>query len=257
MFNDFQNKHVVVTGASSGIGFAVAEAFVNHGAIVYIVAKNDDIFIAEKKLQKLSNKKVTALKCDISCNESLKNEFSKIDTIDVFIANAGVEFPTPINDNSNENMENFQNIINTNVTGTYLSIKNAIDKIPDRGCILITSSIWGKTAVPEFSAYISSKHANLGLMKVLAKELGTREIRVNAVCPGWVKTAPAMHSLKKMALHQNTSQETLLNELASEQCFGEVQEPNDVALCYLMLASSYAINITGQAVNADRGALVV
>ena len=61
--------------------------------------------------------------------------------------------------------------------------------------IVITSSIWGKTGAADFAAYVTSKHANIGFMRVLAKELGPRGIRVNAVCPGWVRTRAALRSL--------------------------------------------------------------
>ena len=67
------------------------------------------------------------------------------------------------------------------------------------GSIVLTSSIWGKTGAADFAAYVTSKHANIGFMRVLAKELGPKGIRVNAVCPGWVKTRAALRSLAKVS----------------------------------------------------------
>jgi 3-hydroxybutyrate dehydrogenase len=108
-------------------------------------------------------------------------------------------------------------------------------------------------AVPEFSAYVTSKHANLGFMRVMAKELGPRGIRVNAVCPGWVKTDAAMLSLRNMATRTGKSEDELLSEIVGAQVLPGLLEPEDLASPYLFLASDGAKDMTGQALMLDRG----
>ena len=122
---------------------------------------------------------------------------------------------------------------------------------------MITSSVWGKSAAAEFSAYVASKHANIGFMRVLAKELGPRGIRVNAVCPGWVKTRAAMRSLKAVSAKADMSQDDMLAEILGAQALPGLMEPDDVVDLYLFLASDHARNMTGQAINIDRGELMI
>jgi len=91
------------------------------------------------------------------------------------------------------------------------------------------------------------------MTKSWAKELGERGIRVNAVCPGWVRTDAAMASLKHMAAREGLSEATLLEEIVATQALGGLMDPDDVAGTYLFLASPLAANITGQSLGVDRG----
>jgi NAD(P)-dependent dehydrogenase (short-subunit alcohol dehydrogenase family) len=125
------------------------------------------------------------------------------------------------------------------------------------GSIVLTSSIWGKIGAADFSAYVTSKHANIGFMRTLAKELGPKGIRVNAVCPGWVRTRAALRSLKEVAARAEVSEQAMLEEILSAQALPGLMEPDDVASLYLFLASDQAASITGQAYNVDRGEVMV
>jgi 3-hydroxybutyrate dehydrogenase len=93
-------------------------------------------------------------------------------------------------------------------------------------------------------------------MRTLAKELGPRGITVNAVCPGWVETVASMRSLGTMAARAGRAEKDLLDDITATQALGGLMQPDDVALPYLFLASPAAANITGQALNVDRGELI-
>jgi len=93
-------------------------------------------------------------------------------------------------------------------------------------------------------------------MRSLAQELAVKEITVNAVCPGWVRTDGAMRSLKQMAQRDGRSEDKLLDEITSAQALPGLMEPDDLASTYLFLASAAASNITGQTLNVDRGELM-
>jgi 3-hydroxybutyrate dehydrogenase len=140
--------------------------------------------------------------------------------------------------------------------GTYYVTRDALPKMHKGGRIIVTSSMWGKTAVAEFSAYCTSKHANIGFMRSLAQELAPRGISVNAVCPGWVRTKASMRSLAAMAERENRSEDELLAEIVGAQAIGGLMEPEDMVATYLFLASAAADNITGQAFTVDRGEIM-
>jgi 3-hydroxybutyrate dehydrogenase len=252
---DFSGQIVMVTGASQGIGFGVAREFALRGATVHILAQNNSIFEAAEQLTAETGKYVKGWLCDITDSARVDEVFSQLESLDVFVANAGLEDVTPIVERSRKAESKFRRVIDINVIGTYLTTRAAVPLLKNGGRIIITSSIWGTTAVPELSAYVASKHANIGFMRSMAQELGPSGIRVNAVCPGWVMTGPALNTLKVMAHERNISEEECKKMISDDQSLPGVQTVQDVAQTYLYLASPLAINITGQKINADRGSI--
>ncbi|AGI67482.1 short-chain dehydrogenase/reductase [Octadecabacter antarcticus 307] len=246
---DFTRKSVLVTGASSGIGRGVAAAFAKAGADLTILSSTDSIHEAAATMRG----NVKAIKCDISDASAVTAALAGIERVDVLVNNAGLEKPTPLSGTNPTGDATFERVIAINVNGTRNVTDTLINRIPDGGRIIITSSIWAKTAVGGFSAYVASKHANVGLMRTWAQELGPRGIRVNAICPGWVKTGPAMASLGELAKASDTSEEALLAEIMSAQAIDGLMTPDDMAHTYMFLASEGGRNITGQAINVDRG----
>ena len=144
-------------------------------------------------------------------------------------------------------------IIEINVIGTYYVTREAVPLMGPGSSIVLTSSVWGKSGAADFSAYVTSKHANIGFMRTLAKELGPRGIRVNAVCPGWVRTRAALRSLTEVAARAGVSEDAMLADILSAQALPGLMEPDDVAGLYLFLASDHAASVSGQAYNVDRG----
>ena len=250
---DFSGKRVLVTGASHGIGYAVAEGFARSGAEVTILSSTADIAEAATRLTAASGRKVCAEICDITDRDQVRRSVGGLGPIDVLINNAGLERLTPMYEEGDEVERLFARIIEINLIGTYYVTRQALTRMPAGSSIIITASIWSKSAAAEFAAYVTSKHGNLGFMRVLAKELGPRNIRVNAVCPGWVKTRAALRSLEEVSARAQISEDDMLGQILAGQALPGLMEPDDVANLYLFLASDLARNITGQAVNVDRG----
>ncbi len=250
---DFTGKRVLVTGASHGIGFAVAEGFVRAGADVTILSSTADIEDAAKKLSAAARRDVTGLICDITDRAQVRRAVGSLAGLDVLVNNAGLERLTPMYEEGDEVERLFARIIEINLVGTYYVTREALTRMKEGANIIITASIWSKSAAAEFAAYVTSKHGNLGFMRVLAKELGPRKIRVNAVCPGWVRTRAALRSLTEVSARAQVSEDDMLEQILAGQSLPGLMEPEDVANLYLFLASDLASNITGQAVNVDRG----
>lgn len=248
---DFSGEKVLVTGASRGIGFAVAKGFALAGAEVTILSSGNGIHAAADEITAVTGRPCRALECDITSSASVKAALAGLGRIDVLVNNAGLERITPLLEEGVE--DTFHRITEINVNGTFHVTRHAVPKMAAGGRILITASIWSRVAVAEFSAYITSKHANLGFMRVMAKELAPRGIRVNAVCPGWVRTEAAMLSLQNMSLRTGRTEDDLLAEIVGAQVLPGLLEPDDLAAPYLWLASDGARDMTGQALMLDRG----
>jgi len=253
---DFTRRKVLVTGGSRGIGLGVAEGFIRAGADVTILASGSQTIEIASSLSKKHGRNVAGLVCDITDRDAVASSVGGLERIDVLVSNAGLELITPIDAEGREVEEIFHRIISINVMGTYYVTREALPKMHDGGRIILTSSMWGKSAVAEFSAYCTSKHANIGFMRSLAHELAPRGISVNAICPGWVRTVASMRSLTTMAQRGNRSEEDVLAEIVDSQAIGGLMEPEDMAATYLFLASDAANNITGQAWTVDRGELM-
>jgi NAD(P)-dependent dehydrogenase (short-subunit alcohol dehydrogenase family) len=247
MTTGLRGKSVVITGASRGIGLGVARAFAAEGASLTLIA--DDPAVIDRAAA-LGARGAVA---DITDIAAVERALSPLPRLDVLVNNAGLELLTPIADGGPEVETAFRRIIEINVVGTQIVTRRALPLMGAGGVILNTASIWGRTAEAGFGAYVASKHAVIGLTKTWAKELGPRGIRVNAVCPGWVRTEASMRSLAVMSARSGTPEADLLARITGGQALPGLMEPDDVGSLYVFLASDAARNITGQSMGVDRG----
>lgn len=243
----FSGATVLVTGASRGIGLAVARAFSAAGATLHLLA--DDPVVTERA----DALGATGHIVDVTDEPAISAALERVGRIDVLINNAGFERMTPLDDPDPEIDRIARRIIEINVIGTRLVTRRALPRMPDGAAIINTASIWGRVAEPLFDAYVASKHAIIGLTKTWARELGPRGIRVNAVCPGWVRTDAAMASLARMSARTGRDEAGLMAAILRGQALEGLMEPADVVGPYLFLASDLAVNVTGQTLGVDRG----
>jgi 3-hydroxybutyrate dehydrogenase len=248
-----ENKTVLVTGASRGIGFGVAKAFAEAGADLAILADDENIHDAAARLSSGSGRRVRSFVADITDRAAVRRAVARLTALDVLVNNAGLELITPLTEEGDEVDATFARIMDINVNGTWNVTRAALPLLKPGSRIINTASVWAKSAVGEFAAYIASKHAVVGLTRTFARELGPRGIMVNAVCPGWVRTGASVRSAKRMAERSHRSEADIFAEVSAAQAVPGLMEPSDVAGLYLFLASDLAANITGQALGVDRG----
>lgn len=251
-----QGKTVVLTGAAGGIGQGLARAFAKQGARLLLVDLVEAPLLAlADSLRPLSE--IHTCVCDLTDDVAVHQMASWLQArslgVDVLINNAGVEYPTPLAADAPDAMTRWASLLDTNVV-SMVRLTRALLPLMHAGTSIINqSSIWGRTGVADFSAYVASKHAVIGVTRSLAFELAGRNIRVNAVCPGWIRTEAAMRSLASMAQQRGCAEEQVEHELLSQQAVRTMLTPDDIAGVYLFLASADAAPLTGQSIVVSHG----
>jgi 3-hydroxybutyrate dehydrogenase len=257
---DFRGKHVLVTGASRGIGFHVAQAFAVASADVTVLAETAEIEQAAKQLAGKGKGQVAFLCCDITDLPAMRRALAGIAPIDVLVANAGIGDITPIDDQSGEMDRLIERILRINLFGAFNTVRAALPHLKDGGRIIFTSSVHGQSiSPPGMSAYTASKGGLDALMRSLARELGPRGINVNAVAPGMVATELTLGAVRKLFAAQlgdagGITEEDMIRQLNAGQAIHHA--PVDIerlAQAYLFLASDAGAAITGQCLNVDHG----
>ena len=258
----FSAPTVVVTGAAGGIGRAIAAAFAAQGARTVLVDRDLALLAAVRAAisKELPAADLHTAQCDLSSDQACTALAERLDElcgndggIGALINNAGVEYPTPLSTTFPDFMASWSSLLDNNV-GSMARLTRALLPLLRPGSSVINqSSIWGLTAVADFSAYCASKHAVIGFSRSLAFELGPLSIRVNSVCPGWIRTEAAMRSLTSMAQSRSISEAEMEAEVLRNQAMRVFLNPSDIAAVFLWLASTDAAALTGQAIVASRG----
>lgn len=199
-------KIVWVTGASSGIGEALAYALANKGATLVISARNETELL-RVKMNCPSPEKVHILRLDITNHshayETGKNVLEKFGRVDILINNAGVSQRSKA---AETNFHVDENIINTNFLGTVAVTKSVLPDMltHNSGHIVVISSVVGKIGTPLRSSYAASKHALHGFFDSLRVEIANQNVGVLLVCPGFVRTNISINALTAQGARQNT-----------------------------------------------------
>jgi NAD(P)-dependent dehydrogenase (short-subunit alcohol dehydrogenase family) len=247
-------KVAFVTGASRGIGAAIARRFGAEGAKVALAAR--DLALCEKIASEIraAGGEAVGIECDVTMPVSISNAVAaavaKWARIDVLVNGAGLGGPTPLDDPDDSR---WNSIIATNLTAVFRVTREAAPFLPPGARVVNLSSVLGRFGVAGQSAYSASKHGVIGLTRSLALELAPRRITVNAICPGWVETDMARESFRNMGRAAGKSVDEARQSAAQMAPLGRVLDPEEVAGLAAYLASEDAKSITGQAIVIDGG----
>lgn len=251
---DLTGKVALLTGASRGMGKALAEGLALAGAKVVISSRKEDICReAVAEINELCGEdRAIAVACNVGYKEQLQNlvdeTHRQLGSVDILVGNAGVNpFFGPSSEISDEA---FDKTMNTNVKSNHWLCHMVLPDMVEKrdGTIIITSSNGGFLPSTHLGAYAISKAADLALVRNLAAEYGSFNIRVNALCPGLFKTKFAA------ALWQDASGNELPADGVTLKRFGDPEELRGVAV---FLASRSASYMTGQALIIDGGQVMV
>lgn len=240
-----KDKVAIITGGSRGIGYATADKFLQEGATVVITASSQES--ADKAVASLKEKHPDSIVVGISPNladiKSVRKAFlettARYGCFDILVNNAGVSESTPFTEYTEET---FDKVIDLNLKGVFNATRVAVDCMVARGSgvILSTSSMVSITGQPSGFAYPASKFAVNGLTVSLARELGPKGIRVNAVAPGIIET-DMMKAVPKEVI------EPLIKNIPLRR----LGKPEDIANAFAFLASDEASYINGVVLSVD------
>jgi len=252
----FEDTTAFVTGASRGIGRAIATRFVEEGGNATIAARSDAIYDVAAALGEDSALPVeTDVADERSVAEAVEATVEEFGGLDILVNNAAIAGPTaPVEEVSTDE---WQRTLDVNLTGAFLATKHAVPalKNSDRGTVVNISSITGKRPLPGRTPYAATKIALIGLTRTLAFELGEYGITVNTICPGTVRTERLRQVFERHAEEMGVGFEDALQELVLDDCaIDEIQEPEEVAGLVAFLASEYGRHVTAQDINLDSGA---
>lgn len=240
-----ENKIAVVTGGSRGIGYATVEAFLKEGAkVVLCASRQETADMAVSKLKEaFPDAAVEGIWPNLSDYEAVKAAFDavaeKYGRIDILVNNAGVSESTPFADYT---AEKFEKVMDLNVKGVFNCSKAVSEHMTaaGSGVILNTSSMVSVYGQPAGIAYPTSKFAVNGFTLSLARELGPKGIRVNAVAPGITYT-DMMRAVPK----------EVIDPMIAQVPLRRIGQPEDIANAFVFLASDMASYITGEVLHVD------
>lgn len=255
-----QDKVVLITGGSGGLGRALGRAFAQQGSRVVLAARSQAKLTAAAEEIARDGGKVLALTCDITAKDQVRALADSIQAcwgnVQILINNAGVakaagflEMPDSL----------WDEILKTNLTGPYNCCKVFLPGMVDArwGRIINIGSTTSKVAYSHVSAYVSSKHGLTGLTRVLALETARLGITVNAICPGYLDDELTHANARQMAEKTGKSVDQILAMFASSAPQKRLIAPEEVAELALLMASDKLAGMTGQAVSIDGGATMI
>lgn len=242
------NQVAIITGGANGIGYAAVERFAEEGAKVVMADYDEATGIDATRKLRDSGYEVTFIQVDVANRESVQrlidNTVETYGGIDILINNAGITRDAML---AKMEPSDFQQVLDVNLTGVFNCTQSALPHLiaKGKGKIINTSSVSGVYGNVGQTNYAASKAAVIGMTKSWAKELGRKGINVNAVAPGFTRTA----MVEKMP-------ENIIEQMKSIVALQRLGVPKDIANAYLFLASSESDYVNGHVLHVDGGIMM-
>jgi NAD(P)-dependent dehydrogenase (short-subunit alcohol dehydrogenase family) len=253
-----EDRVALVTGASRGIGKAIARALAQEGARVALCAR--DAEAVRKAADEISpgQGRVLGFRADVTDKVDVRTLVQTIvarwGQIHILVNNAGSNARIPI---ESDDDQRWRAVVDTTLCGAYYVTREVLRHMPDRtppgGRVINLSSILGRFGVPGYTAYCAAKHGIIGFTRALALEVAGRGITVNAICPGWVETEMADHGMRETAAVLGISKEAFRQQALDAVPIKRILDPKEIADLAVYLASDAASGMIGQAINLDGG----
>ena len=250
------HKTAFITGASRGIGRAIALEFARSGANIVITARSEnDLETLATEIRSLG-RQALAIPCDLnepsSLGAAVEQAQSELGQIDILVNNAGITQGVKF---TQMTPELWQRIMTVNVESAVRLMQLVLDPMAARGWgrVINVASIAAKAGLRYSAAYNASKHALLGVTRSVALDYAQKGVTVNAICPGWVLTEMAEETVQNIVQKTGRSREEAIHSLVKDVPMARMIEPFEVAALATFLASDQARGITGQGYNIDGG----
>ncbi|ARN72937.1 SDR family NAD(P)-dependent oxidoreductase [Oceanicoccus sagamiensis] len=242
-------KTAIITGASGTIGLAATKVFAEEGANVLMVARNEQALA--KAAEEMATDRVSYVAADIATaagNQLMVNTaLERYGRLDIFYALAGI--PGPIKALTEMTEEEWDTVQNSNIRGMWLGLREAMPVMTAGGSIILCSSGAGVIGVGMMSAYVTSKHAVIGLGRAAAIEAGARQIRVNTIAVGGVESPMLDNYNEDNSGEQDGEDNSFLPRIP----LGRFSSPNEMAKAALFLASDDSSYCNGSVLTVDGG----
>jgi ketoreductase len=258
-----QDRVALVTGASRGIGKAIAQALTREGAKVALCAR--DAEAVRKAADEISpgDGRALGFRADVTDKADVRalvqGVVARWGQIHILVNNAGINARIPI---QSDDDHRWRSVLDATLLGAYYVTREVLRHMPDRapsedgtpgGRIINLSSILGRFGVPGYTAYCTAKHGIIGFTRALALEVAGRGITVNAICPGWVETDMADRGMGETAAVLGITKSDFRRQALDAVPIKRILDPKEIADLVVYLASDAASGIIGQAINLDGG----
>ncbi|WP_191305708.1 SDR family NAD(P)-dependent oxidoreductase [Lentzea cavernae] len=242
---DFEGRTALVTGATSGIGRAIAVKLAEQGATVYVTGRRAELGKETVELIEKAGGTGHFVVADVGDLDDVRKLAREVGEVDVLVNNAGI---FPFSPTAEQAVETYDRVFGVNVRGTYFLTAALAPAMvaKGRGSIVNVSSVAGQLGSPIGSVYHASKAAMDGLTRSWASEFGGSGVRVNSVAPGPIRTEAAMNGDSE-----------LFEEFANVVPLGRPGEPDEIAEAVVFVASDRAGFVNGAVLNVDGGLVVV
>ena len=235
---------VLITGGGSGTGADMARAFAAQGHEVVITGRD------AVKLDAVAGGLIRAVPGDVSDEDQVRAVFDAAGPCQVVIANAGIAEAAPF---ARTTLDQFSRIMAVNLTGVFLTFRQALAQMGPGGRLIAVSSAAGLRGAAYASAYAASKHGVMGLVRSIALEVAGRQITANAICPSYLDTEMTGRTLDAIMAKTGRDRDAALAALTARNPQGRLIAPAEVTGAALWLASPAAAGVNGQAIVLDGG----